>query len=277
MQYLLPQKTLTRLLAKIARIQKPWFKNWLIKRFISGFAINIDEAAEQNIDAYPDFQSFFCRALREDARPIEAKANAIVHPVDGRLCQFGQLTQWDLLQAKGKSFSCAALLGDAHRAETFIDGSYAIYYLSPSDYHRVHMPAEGRLTAMSYIPGKLFSVAPNLATQIDNLYARNERVVCHFDTEHGPMAVVLIGAMLVGSVYTSWHGVVNGDHGKQLRQFAYPNPKSEQPILKRGEELGGFYYGSSVIILSKHAGLNWSPHLSLGSPVKMGQLMAEVG
>ena len=247
-QHLVPQHLLSRLAGKFANATTPWLKNVLIRRFIRRYGVNMDEAECSDPQDYPSFNAFFTRALKPGRRPIDPDTSAIVCPADGVISAAGAITGERLFQAKGKYFSLTALLGGDHiLAECFKDGSFATVYLSPRDYHRVHMPLAGSLQAMIYVPGKLFSVNQATSESIDSLFARNERAVCLFDTAAGPMAVILVGAMIVAGIDTVWAGQVSPstswlsatDYGRQ------------QPAIQiaRGEEMGRFKLGSTVIVL----------------------------
>ena len=229
------------------------------------------DAAVREPEGYTSFNEFFTRALREGARPLGAAG--CVSPVDGVLTQFGAIEQGRLIQAKGRSYSATALLaGDETLAGRFAGGQFACIYLSPRDYHRVHMPCDGTLTRMDYVPGRLFSVNPALACAVPDLLARNERVVCVFDTPHGLMALVLVGAAIVGSVATVWHGRVHPPRSAELRHWDYV-PQSV--VLQRGQEMGRFLMGSTVVALWQGQHLRFDGALAPGARVHMGQSLAE--
>lgn len=272
-QHLVPQHLLSRLVAALAELRSPqWLKNWLIRAFASHFKVDMSEAENPDLSSYANFNAFFTRALKEGARPL-AEA-AIVCPADGAISQIGGIKEHSLLQAKGRNYSTWALLGgDEQRAEQFRNGSFATIYLSPRDYHRVHMPLAGQLTATRYIPGKLFSVNAATAEGVERLFARNERLVCYFDTEVGPMAMVLVGAMIVAGIETVWSGQV-APPPRQIEHRDY----SAQPApitLAQGEEMGRFKLGSTVILLFPEGAVDWAEHYRAGSPTRLGEALAE--
>ncbi len=272
MQYVLPHHTLSRLVGGLAASEKPWIKNPLIKWFSQRFGISLEEAKIQDPTAFPSFNAFFTRALQEGARPIDATEQGIVSPADGVVSQCGQIRGSDVLQAKGAYFSVYELLGgDAALAEEFINGHFATIYLSPKDYHRVHMPISGTLRKILYVPGRLFSVNNATAEQVPKLFARNERAVCVFDTDAGPVAVILVGAMIVAAIETVFTGQITPLANKvQTIDF------SKQPLSReKGEELGRFLLGSTVILLFPENACQWQPELAAGSTLKMGQLIGK--
>ncbi len=248
----------------------------IIRRFVARYDVNMAEAANSDITAYPTFNEFFTRALKPGARPL-ADAELIC-PVDGRISQFGAIQGEQIFQAKGHSFSTTALVGgDAELAAQFKDGVFANIYLSPRDYHRIHMPAAGRLTRMIHVPGDLFSVNPVTARGVPGLFARNERVVCVFEGVHGPWVLVLVGATIVGSMSTAWHGVVNPPRPGTVREWRY---EGDAVKLKKGEEMGRFLLGSTVVMLFPKGPWAFNPAWmgeDLGRPgsaVQLGEAMA---
>ncbi|MCL7461116.1 archaetidylserine decarboxylase [Pseudomonas sp. NW5] len=270
-QHLLPHHTLSRLIGCAAECRKPWFKNRLIDAFIHRYQVDMSEAEIGNPHAYEHFNAFFTRALRDGSRPLDPTPGAVLCPADGAISQLGPIEYGRLLQAKGHSFSVLELLGgDAERAAPFIGGQFATVYLSPRDYHRVHMPLAGTLREMVYVPGKLFSVNGFTAEQVPELFSRNERVVCLFDTERGPMAVVLVGAMIVASIETVWAGLVTPPK-RTLKTFNYG--VSEPIHLEKGAELGRFKLGSTAIVLFGPDQVRWAEELAAGSAVRMGQAL----
>lgn len=269
LQHLLPQHALSRLVGKIARCRTGWLKDALILLFARRYQVDLAEAEIENPKAYACLDEFFTRALKPGARPFPDDPEFIVCPADGTLSQIGSLTAEWLIQAKGRDYSAQALLGDAALAEPFVDGEFATIYLSPRDYHRVHMPYPGTLKEMLHIPGRLFSVSESTAEEIDNLFARNERVACLFDTDLGPMAVVLVGALLVGSIETIWHGVVTPPTSRQIQRWRYDGSLR----LERGAELGRFHIGSTVILLFPPARLIWCAQAGQG--VRLGQALGQ--
>jgi len=266
LQYPLPQHALSRLTGKFAQCDKPWVKNTLINAFIKRFNVDMSQAQEPSPSAYPTFNDFFTRALKPDARPL---GEGVLSPADGTLSQYGRLTTaGTLVQAKGHTYSAETLLGgDKTLADEFLDGSFATVYLSPRDYHRVHMPMAGTLREMIYVPGRLFSVNQATANYVPGLFARNERLVCIFDTEHGPMAMVLVGAMIVAAIETVWSGQVTPLSGHPQRM------RFGQPIvLEKGAEMGRFKLGSTVVMCFAKP-VTFGNH-SLGATMQMGQTLA---
>ncbi len=276
-QSLLPQRWLTRLTYRATRVRAPWFKDALIRHFIRHFRVNLAEALETNPRAFPDFNAFFTRALKPGARPITPGDQAVCCPVDGAVSQIGVADADTLVQAKGRTFSLTALLGgDAEWAELFQGGAFATLYLSPRDYHRIHMPLAGRLREMVHIPGKLFSVSPLTARMTPELFARNERVVTLFDTPAGPMALVLVGAINVASIETRWAGVITPPLGKTIRHWNYP-PNGEGAVrLDKGAEMGRFNMGSTVIVLFGPDKVRWEREIQAGATVRMGQRLGKM-
>ena len=270
-QYLMPAHLLTACAGSLANARMGALTHALIRRFIARYRVDMTDAAVREPEGYVCFNDFFTRALREGARPLGAAG--CLSPVDGVLTQFGAIEQGRLIQAKGRSYSATALLaGDEALAGRFAGGQFACIYLSPRDYHRVHMPCDGTLTRMDYVPGRLFSVNPALARAVPDLLARNERVVCVFDTPHGLMALVLVGAAIVGSVATVWHGRVHPPRTAQLRHWDYV-PRSV--TLQRGQEMGRFLMGSTVVALWQEPHLRFDAALAPGARVRMGQSLAE--
>ena len=272
-QYLIPQKYLTAFAGWVATRQWGRYTTRLIAWFVGRYQVNMDEAAEPDIAAYPSFNAFFTRALRANARPLAA--DDFVCPVDGAVSQCGAIEGDRIFQAKGHSYTCTALLaGDSAAAAQFQGGSFATIYLSPRDYHRIHMPCDGTLRRMVYVPGDLFSVNPTTARGVSGLFARNERLVCHFDTAHGPMALVLVGATIVGSMATVWHGVVNPPRRPRVTTWVYGSDGIAAPFLRKGAEMGRFLLGSTVVLLWPQGALALHPAWRAASPVRMGEAMA---
>lgn len=270
-QYLLPKQALTRFAGSIANAQGGAATTALIRRFIQRYRVNMAEAANPDPASYASFNAFFTRALKPGARPLADAA--LVCPVDGAISQFGAIEQDQLFQAKGHHYSAAALLGgDAALAARFADGHFATIYLSPRDYHRIHMPCDGVLKRMIYVPGELFSVNPTTARGVPGLFARNERVVCEFDTPHGPMALVLVGATIVGSMATVWHGVVNPPRSGDIREWRYDD---QHIALRKGEEMGRFLLGSTVVLLFPRDTLRFNADWAPARPVCLGEKMAD--
>ncbi|WP_426076667.1 archaetidylserine decarboxylase [Janthinobacterium sp. PSPC3-1] len=268
-QYLLPKGALTNFAGRVAGAKGGSMTTRLIRWFVGRYNVNMDEALDPDITHYTSFNDFFTRALRPGVRPI-AQADYVC-PVDGRISQFGAIDKDQIFQAKGHHFSTTALVGgDAALAAQFEHGSFANLYLSPRDYHRIHMPCDGRLTRMIYVPGELFSVNPTTARGIPGLFARNERVVCVFDTANGPFVMTLVGATIVGSMATVWHGVVNPPRSGQVRDWSYAN---DNIVLKKGEELGRFLLGSTVVMLFPKDTLQFNPAWQPAGPVQLGEVM----
>jgi phosphatidylserine decarboxylase len=276
-QYLLPQRLLTRLTYRLTRVRTPWFKNSLILQVARKFQVNLSEALEPNPRAYPDFNAFFTRALQPGARPIAPGDRVVCCPVDGAVSQIGLAEADTLLQAKGRSFSLTALLGgDAERARPFQGGAFATLYLSPRDYHRIHMPLAGRLLEMVHIPGTLFSVSPLTTRMVPHLFARNERVAALFDTPAGPMALVLVGAINVASIETVWAGAITPPLGKTIRNWSYPPNGDGAVRLDKGAEMGRFNLGSTVIVLFGPGAVRWEREIQPGAAARMGQRLGKV-
>jgi phosphatidylserine decarboxylase len=271
-QYLLPKLALTRLAGRFARARAGRWTQAAIRRFIRRYGVNMGEAAQPEPSAYATFNDFFTRALREDARPLAQ--GGWLCPVDGAISQFGAIEGDRCFQAKGHSFGTLALVGgDPELAGRFRDGHFATLYLSPKDYHRIHMPCDARLRRMIHVPGALFSVNPATARGIPGLFARNERVVCEFDTAHGPMAMVLVGATIVGSMATVWHGVVNPPRPGTVREWRYDD---REIVLARGAEMGRFLLGSTVVMLFPAGSIRFAANWAPSRPVRMGEAMGEV-
>jgi phosphatidylserine decarboxylase len=271
-QYLLPKKLLTVVMGKFASARMGRFTHAVIRRFVKHYKVDMSEAAEPRIESYASFNDFFTRPLRPGARPIAVAP--FVCPVDAAISQFGPIEHDQLFQAKGHSYSTRALVGgDQALAHCFEHGHFATLYLAPKDYHRIHMPCDGRLQRMIYIPGDLFSVNPLTARHVPSLFARNERVVCQFDTAHGAMVMVLVGATIVGSMATVWHGVVNPPRTREPREWRYDG---QEVTLRKGEEMGRFLLGSTVILLFPRNVLTFTPDWAPTQPVRLGEAMATV-
>ena len=270
-QYLLPKKWLTQLAGRAASARLGDLTQAAIRRFVARYGVDMAEAANPDITSYASFNDFFTRALRDGARPL-ADAD-YVSPVDGAISQFGAIERDQIFQAKGHAYSTRALLaGDAALAAEFENGQFATIYLSPKDYHRIHMPCAGRLLRMVYVPGDLFSVNPTTVRGVPGLFARNERVVCVFDTARGPFVLVLVGATIVGSMATVWHGVVTPPRPGEIKRWDYTN----QPVeLAKGAEMGRFLLGSTVVLLWPKSTLKFNPDWTPGGAVRMGQMMGK--
>ena len=276
-QYLFPKHALTVFAGWVSGHQRGWVTTTIIRRFVQKYSVNMDEALNSDIASYTRFNDFFTRALKPGARPL-AIADLIC-PVDGAISQFGPISGDQIFQAKGHRYSTTALVGgDAALAEQFKDGSFATLYLSPKDYHRIHMPCDGRLVQMMYVPGDLFSVNPTTARGVPGLFARNERVVCVFESARGSerqnFVLVLVGATIVGSMATVWHGVVNPPRLPSVKTWNYADHKVE---LKQGDEMGRFLLGSTVVMLFPNdpkAALQFNPTWQPTRPIRLGEAMA---
>ncbi|MFZ3140180.1 archaetidylserine decarboxylase [Polaromonas sp.] len=274
-QYLLPKQALTHFAGFVASRERGWVTTEIIRRFVAKYRVNMDEALNSDIASYLTFNDFFTRALKPGARPL-AQA-ALVCPVDGAISQFGAIKHDQIFQAKGHHYSTTALVGgDVALAAQYQDGHFATIYLSPKDYHRIHMPCDGRLSRMIYVPGELFSVNPVTARGVPGLFARNERVVCVFESARGPFVLALVGATIVGSMATVWHGVVNPPRGKVVREWRYPASGQPEVVLKQGEEMGRFLLGSTVVLLFPKGPLRFNPGWAPGRAVRLGAAMADV-
>lgn len=272
LQACIPQITITKIMGALARSKHQRFSQWAIGKFIRHFKVDMQEAIDENPLNYADFNSFFIRQLKPHARPIDANTLSIVSPADGTLSASGTLTNGQLLQAKGQSYSLHALLADNQlKSEPFIDGHYFTIYLSPKDYHRVHCPVDAKVTGMTFVPGKLFSVAPSTVKHVDGLFTRNERLVISLETKFGSMALIMVGAMIVSGLHTNWHGDICRE--KELHRWRYPNPKTPTPELKKGQELGHFKMGSTVILLCSKDFIEKCEPMSTASSLKMGQAL----
>jgi phosphatidylserine decarboxylase len=270
LQRLLPKHALSRLIAKAAESKIVWLKNALIERAITSFDINIDEAESSDINDYENFNSFFTRALKEGVRPIDSDNQAVVSPADGAVSQAGPINQQKIIQAKGSDYSASRLLGDSQQAKSYENGSFATIYLSPRDYHRVHMPADGKLLSTRYIPGELFSVNDQTAQALPNLFARNERLVCEFESDNGNFAVVFVGAMLVAGIETVWGGFETPGRGA-IREA---NLSDRDLSYKKGDEIGRFKFGSTVILLFQEDKIRWQDSLMPQADIQMGEKIA---
>lgn len=268
-QYLLPQHALSQAMAKLTHCQNRVWKNLFINAIIRVYGVNMAEAAQQDINQFASFNQFFTRALQPGVRSIAAAADAIASPADGVISQLGAIAAGRIFQAKGHSYSVLELLGgDAERAAAFANGSFATIYLSPKDYHRLHMPVTATLQEMVHIPGRLFSVNASTVNAVPNLFARNERVACLFNSAAGPVALVLVGAIFVSSVETVWHGVVTPPTRPAPRSWQYDG---DAPHLAKGIEMGRFNMGSTIIVLFAENQVSWRSDLQPGTPVKLGE------
>lgn len=277
-QYVLPQRLISRLAGKLADCQPPAaIRNTVIRWFIGRYGVNMSEALHESPASYSSFNEFFTRPLKPGVRPIQGDEATVVSPVDGAISQIGEITGDQIFQAKGHSYSLTDLLGgDPERARPFEGGSFATIYLAPKDYHRIHMPMEGVLREMTYVPGQLFSVNPVTVYRLPGLFARNERVVAIFDTVAGPMAVIMVGAIIVGSVETRWAGVVApNEGGRRVTTTSYHN---HTPAIRyqRGEEASHFRLGSTVIVVFPKGVTRWHKGLGAESVVRLGEAIGDV-
>ena len=270
-QYLIPKQALTVLAGKLASAQAGSLTTSVIRWFVGRYKVNMAEAANPDIASYPSFNEFFTRPLQAGARPL-ADADFLC-PVDGAISQFGPIERDQIFQAKGHSYSTTALVGgDRDLAARFENGSFATLYLSPRDYHRIHMPCDGRLTRMIYVPGALFSVNPTTARGVPGLFARNERVVCVFDTANGPFVLTLVGATIVGSMATVWHGQVNPPRPGTIKEWNYA---PGEVVLKKGDEMGRFLLGSTVVMLFPKRRLRFTDAWAPARAISMGEAMGQ--
>lgn len=272
-QFILPQHFLTGIVYKLTRIESIFWKNSLIRFFIRLFDVDMHTAIRQKPEEFKHFNDFFTRELINDARPIAD--STIVSPVDGFISQFGKIHDNQLIQAKGHQYSLLDLLaGDKESAQHYADGEFSTLYLSPRNYHRIHMPIDGRLLKMTFVPGKLFAVNQHTSHVVKNLFARNERLIMHFDTELGPMALIMVGAIFVGSMETTWQGQITPDTDRSKRNWDY-SKEGKQIALNKGEEIGRFNMGSTVILLFPEQSIQWQASLSQTQEIVMGQALAK--
>ena len=268
-QYVLPHHALSNLMSKLTHCENKVWKNLFIKQVIRHYQVNMDEALEQDINDFKSFNDFFTRELKPGVRPLTIERNAIACPADGIVSQAGYITEGEIFQAKGKSYTATDLLGGSlERAEPFNNGVFTTIYLSPKDYHRLHMPLTGTLREMVHIPGRLFSVNTATTNSVPGLFARNERVAALFDTDAGPMALVLVGAIFVSSIETVWHGVVTPPSITSVQTWRY---QDNAPTLKIGEEMGRFNMGSTVIVLFGKDKAQWDSEFTADKVVKLGE------
>lgn len=278
----LPHHAISRLVFWLTRRQSrltPAAIRWFAKRF----NVDMDDAVEPDLAHYPTFNAFFTRALKDDARPICKGPTEIACPADGRISAIGSIKDGQIFQAKGIDYTLSDLLGDQGHNGTLTDlgrrmanGAFTTIYLSPRDYHRLHMPRSGTLTQQTYVPGRLFSVAPHTVNTRPGLFARNERVVAHFDTAEGAMALVLVGAINVAAIETVWHGLVTPPAGKRIQHWTYNDAEQAPVTLERGQEMGRFNMGSTIIVLMENSA-RWRVDMQPGDAVRMGQFLGHVG
>src|SRR5690606_37530748 len=273
----LPHRLLSSLARRLAYSDNPRLKRWLIDTVTTKFGVDLSEAANADAATYPTFNAFFTRALKPGVRVADPDPRALLMPADGRISQCGRIEGDRIFQAKGQSFTAAELLGDEAAAQPFAEGLFAPVYLSPKDYHRVHMPWTGTLRQTVHVPGRLFSVGPDAVRRVPRLFARNERLACHFDTDFGPMAVVMVGALLVSGVETVWSGEEIPAYGGAITVKDYRGGIDGEPVtLERFEEMARFNYGSTVIVLLPAGVAELAPGLGAETPVRLGQALARL-
>ena len=268
--YVLPHHAISRVIYALTRLRTP-LKNPFVRWFVRHFKVDMNEAIEADPTRYASFNEFFTRPLRPELRPLARDAAAIASPVDGTVSQAGPIEDGRIFQAKGHAYTAQELLGGSETlAQEFANGRFTTLYLSPRDYHRIHMPVEGTLKRMVYVPGRLFSVAPHTVRAVPRLFARNERVVAVFDTPMGSMAMVLVGAINVAAIETVWAGLITPPKGRRITSTRYGDDRPA-PFLRKGEEMGRFNMGSTVILLFADAKVNWTDELVHGAAVRMGR------
>lgn len=266
---MIPQHFLSKMMWKLTRCEYKWLLKLVLPLFIRQFKVNMNEAKNSDWKSYTSFNNFFTRELKEDAREISSDKSTIASPVDGAVSQLGKINEDLIFQAKGHAYSLTQLLGDRKDlGEVFKDGQFNTIYLSPKDYHRIHMPIDGTLKEMIHVPGELFSVNPTTVENVPALFARNERVICLFDTDAGPMAMILVGAIFVGSIETVWHGEVTPPTCKDIRNWKYDE---ENMSYLKGEEMGRFNMGSTVILLHANNKMEWDKELQAEQVVRLGE------
>ncbi len=276
-QYMMPQLYLTQAAGWLAERKWGAITHFIIKVFAKKYQVNLAEAEKSNASDYASFNEFFIRPLKENARPINQDPQALCLPADGRVSELGKIEENQLLQAKGHQFSLETLLAnDLNLADKFKNGNFITTYLSPRDYHRVHMPCDATLRKMIYVPGELFSVNPFLAEHVPNLFARNERVICEFETAFGPMVQILVGATITASMSTVWAGVINPPRAKEVTVYEYLTTGETAVHLKKGQEMGAFRLGSTVINLFPKGAVELEDYLKAGEPTKMGERLGKI-
>ncbi len=273
--YLLPHHALSRIMHTITRSEIHWWKTAFTRWFVKQFKVDMSLAREPDLNSYPNFNAFFTRALHDDARPVVADENLLACPVDGAISQLGTIKDSRIFQAKGRDYTLLELLGnDTEKTPQFENGRFATLYLSPRDYHRIHLPIAGKLTAMTHIPGRLFSVSPSTARAVPRLFARNERVVAYFDTDIGPLAMVMVGAIFVASIETVWAGEITPPAGHQIRHWDYDS-EAHTHQFQKGDEIARFNMGSTVILLTGRDAIHWLDNIQATDSVQMGQTIAK--
>jgi len=277
LQYMMPKHAISRLTGKLAAAKMGGFTTFLIKKFIKAYDINMAEAKLKNANDFKTFNDFFTRELEDGARTIDNDPQTLCYPVDGKISQQGDINNGQLIQAKGFDYSLITLLGgDEKTAQPFQGGSFSCIYLAPKDYHRIHMPMKGTLREMIYVPGDLFSVNPLTANNVPNLFARNERVVTIFDTEHGQLAMVLVGATIVASIETVWAGTITPPAGKDVFRWHYPATGVDAITLEKGDEMGRFKLGSTVVSTFSPNMIEFNPQADAGTVTRLGELYANI-
>lgn len=272
-QYLIPQHVLSVMMHRLTQSKRPWLKQRLIRFVASKYQVDMTDAANSDLDSYASFNAFFTRSLKSGSRPLEGDQSVVVSPVDGVISQLGDITDQQLIQAKGRRYRLDDLLaGDDLICQQLTGGQFATIYLSPRDYHRIHMPLAGRLLQMTYIPGKLFSVNPRTVRAVPNLFARNERLVTVFETAQGPMVLILVGAIFVGSMETVWSGQITPPYGSSIKRWHYD--KDDLIQLEKGQEMGRFNMGSTVIVLLPKQAKRFAEKWQANSAVRMGQALS---
>lgn len=276
LQYITPKHLLSRLVGKLAAAEAGALTTAIIKLFIKQYKVDMSEALESDPEFYPSFNAFFTRLLKDDARTICADEKQLALPVDGAVSQLGDINFDSIFQAKGHDYSLTTLLGGKPEiAQPFLEGKFATIYLSPKDYHRIHMPIDGQLTDMIYVPGELFSVSPLTAERVPGLFARNERVVAIFDTEIGKMAMVLVGATIVASIETKWAGTISPPAGKTVQHWKYPAQGVNSVSIKKGEEMGLFKLGSTIVACFEANTIDFA-ELVAGDVTRLGDVFATI-
>ena len=266
LHWMLPTTFLSWVMFHVAQIRAAGFKNAFIGIFVKLYKVDLSEAEFEVVKSYPDFSSFFTRALKPGARPIDPDPAVLVSPVDGRISALAPIKDGQMIQAKGRLYTVSELLGGSKAAALFNKGSFCTIYLAPHNYHRIHMPASGKLREWGYVPGRLFSVSERAVRTIPRLFARNERVFSIFETDYGPLAMVMVGALFVGSIETAWNGRVTPPHNHEAGGYTPMTPV----VLMRGREMGRFNMGSTVILLAPPGMVAWRPHLAQSKDVRMG-------
>lgn len=273
-QQLAPQHPLSRFAGWVATCECPAVKDRIIRWFIQRYGVDMSIAQRSDPSDYQHFNDFFTRQLRKDARPVQRQTDTLISPVDGTIAQIGQLEKQTLIQAKGHHYTLSRLLAEPAPDPRFEDGLYTTVYLAPRDYHRIHMPVAGNLTMMRYVPGQLFSVNQATAADVPNLFARNERVICQFETAHGPIILVLVGAMIVGSIATEWAGIVAPSASASVQTWYYQTTDFPGIYFEQGADIAHFRLGSTVIVLLPKNKAVWHPSCTLDSTLQMGQVLA---